>query len=54
MVFVKRFLADVVNKVFVKQEYPWQQQSPKEQPRIWPILTQFSISVFGEYGGSSV
>ena len=26
----------------------------KEQPRLWHILTQFSISVFGEYGGSSV
>ena len=22
--------------------------------RLWHILTQFSISVFGEYGGSSV
>ena len=26
----------------------------KEQPRLWHMLTQFSISVFGENGGSSV
>ena len=25
----------------------------KEQPRLWHILTQFSISVFGENGGQS-
>ena len=27
--------------------------SLKEQPRLWHILTQFSISIFGEYGDSS-
>ena len=26
------------------------QEIRKEQPRLWHILTQFSISVFGEYG----
>ena len=29
-------------------------QPLKEHPRIWQLLTQFSIFVFGEYGGSSV
>ena len=26
----------------------------KELPRVWPILTKFSISVIGEYGSSFV
>ena len=41
--------------VYVSQETrPKFIDSQKEQPRLWHTLTQYSVTILGEYGDSSV